>query len=60
MAMEPPFSGVLTTVSFFSPQPQTVAGKAEDSRRAAQAAMTIVRQRSFRVLVDFISLLSYI
>ena len=60
MVTVPPLSGVLTTVSFFSPQPQTVAGKTEESSSDAQAAMTTAKQRSFRVLADFILLLSYI
>ena len=54
--MVPPFSGVLTTVSFFSPQAQRGVGTAEDSRSAAQAAMTVTSQSSLRFRPNVIPL----
>ena len=54
--MVPPFSGVLTTVSFFSPQAQSGVGTAEDSRNAAQAAMTATSQSSLRFRPNVIPL----
>ena len=54
--MLPPLSGVLTTVSFLSPQAQIVAGIAEASSSAAQVAMTATSQSSLRFLPNFIPL----
>jgi hypothetical protein len=54
--MAPPFSGVLTTVSFLSPQAHTVAGITEESSRAAQAAAIVTNQITLKFLTGFISL----
>ena len=49
----PPCSGELTTVSFCSPQAQTLAGADEGSNNATHATITATSQNSLNPLLDF-------